>query len=126
MGANENNAALPDMWIAFTNLKQSSPEYDQLFWIWEHVNHLCSKQPVEAFDFILAVLKLDPSDQVLANLAAGPMEELLGNHPHEMIERVETEVRRNPRLRHLLGGVWQNAMPNDVWLRVQAMGGKRW
>jgi hypothetical protein len=42
-----------------------------------------------------------------------------------MIERVETEARSNPLFAKLLGGVWQNEMPDHIWRRVQAVWDRR-
>jgi len=52
-------------------------------------------------------------------LAAGPLEQVLSNHGGEIIDRVETLARQDPSFSSLLGGVWQNAMSDSVWERVQ-------
>jgi hypothetical protein len=56
----------------------------------------------------------------LQHLAAGPLDDLLAAHGSALIERIETEARRNPAFNLLLGGVWQNTMSPDVWGRIQA------
>lgn len=106
--------------------ESGTPEHDALFWAWEQVNDLCSNDPDAAFAFILAVLAHDQSARTLANLAAGPLEDLLARHPHEVIERVEAQAKSDPQFAHLLGGVWKNTIPDDVWKRVQAVTPLRW
>lgn len=68
---------------------------------------------------ILKILEHELTDEQMALLAAGPMEDLLAQHGALFIERVEAEARRNPRLNHLLGGVWKGSMTEDIWGRVQ-------
>ena len=58
-------------------------------------------------------------------LSAGPLEDLLAYHGHLIIDRVEAEARRKPLFAKLLGGVWQNIMPDDIWTRVQAVWDRR-
>jgi hypothetical protein len=117
---------LRDAWIAFHQAADGTPEHEAMFWAWERVGDLCSKEPEEAFAFILVVLAHGRSDRILANFAAGPLEDLLAQHAHRMIERVEEEARSNPQFAHLLGGVWQNAIPDDVWRRIQAVTPAHW
>jgi hypothetical protein len=66
------------------------------------------------------------SDRAFAVLAAGPLEDLLAYHGSEFIDRVETEARRNPRFRDLLGGVWRNTITDDIWARVEKIRGPGW
>lgn len=75
---------------------------------------------------ILAVLSQNPSDEIIGMLAAGPLEDLIEDQGTEFIERIETEARRNPAFRHLLGGVWKSSTP-DIWARVErARAGIKW
>ena len=74
---------------------------------------------------ILEVLSRNPPEQVIAVLAAGPLEDLIDDHGPEFIERIETESRRNASFRKLLGGVWKSSTP-DVWARVQKAQGELW
>jgi hypothetical protein len=82
---------------------------------------MCHDDPAQAWQFILAVLATDQSNIVMENLSAGPLENLLVQHPAETILKVEAESQTNPAFRKLLGGVWKNDMPDDVWKRVQAV-----
>ena len=75
----------------------------------------------ELWLFVLAVTSKAPCDKVLGVLAAGPLEELIAYAGNDFIDRIETEARRSPAFRHVLGGVWQNSTPDDIWRRVEAV-----
>ena len=74
---------------------------------------------------ILEVLAREPPDKVIEVLAAGPLENLIHEHGIAFIERIETEARRNPEFRNLLGGVWESSTP-EIWARVQKARGPLW
>lgn len=83
----------------------------------------------QRFQAILSALKntkADPAHPTFQNLAAGPLEDLLSDHGAELIEKVETEARRNPSFNLLLGGVWEGGMTKEIWGRVQAARLKVW
>ena len=75
--------------------------------------------PEIAWEAILKILKGGLTPEQLANLAAGPLESLLGYHGTQFIDRVENEARRNPSFNYLLGGVWKGGMSKDIWERVK-------
>ena len=74
---------------------------------------------------ILEILVREPPPKILSLLAAGPLEDLIDDYGPEFIERIETESRRNPSFRRLLGGVWQSSTP-EIWARIQSAQGQRW
>jgi len=76
-------------------------------------------EPEIAWPAILQILEHELTEDQTAVLAAGALEDLLAVHGAQFIERVEQEALRNPRLNHLLGGVWQNELPREIWDRVQ-------
>jgi hypothetical protein len=59
------------------------------------------------------------AQRILSNLGAGPLEGVLAAHGADFIGVVEVAARRDPKMRWTLGCVWQNAMPDDIWVRVQ-------
>lgn len=95
-------------------------------WVFDAVSDLPREAPSLALDFVLEILTKDLTTHQLGVLAAGPLEDVLANHGLDIIERVEIEARRNPQFRYLLGGVWQNAMPDEAWKRVLAAAPERW
>lgn len=121
---NEEVIKLANAWIKLTKLAwevgYTSPKVDELYWASEEMIDLVSKNPYVAWDVILTILKIDESIIIMANLSAGPLEDLLAYHGEDFIVLVETEARKNPMFAILLGGVWKNGMKEDVWNRVQA------
>jgi hypothetical protein len=106
-------------WIALQHAADGSVEYEELFPVFDVVYNMVRKRPEEALVFILEVLRNDDSSVIAENLSAGPLEDLLVYHGATLIDRIEQEAKRNRKFAWLLGGVWQNAMPESVWLRVQ-------
>jgi hypothetical protein len=88
--------------------------FDEFDWI-------VREYPEYGWKAILAALKDDRLVPYLGTLAAGPLEDLLGHHGTQFIDRVEAEARADPRFAWLLGGVWQFTMSEEVWSRVQAV-----
>ncbi len=111
-----NVTALSEAWIA-----SSLKEVGDLVLFDE-----CLDEPEIAWLAILKILEQDLSDEQIALLAAGPMEDLLSHHGSDFIERVETEARRNSKFNDLLGGVWKLYMTEDVWRRVQKARSSVW
>jgi len=89
-------------------------------WAIDKVFDIAYKSPKELWDLILEILHREPPDEVLAALAAGPLEDYLAKCGERVIERVERQAAKDPKFKSLLGGVWQNAMTAEVWGRVQA------
>ena len=54
------------------------------FWAWDAVDSLVHKQPEQAWILILKLVELSNDDGMLATVAAGPLEDLLGSHPHDL------------------------------------------
>jgi hypothetical protein len=67
---------------------------------------------------ILNILARSPPDEVLAVLAAGPLEDLIHYRGDAFIDRIERHARQDPAFRKLLGGVWQSGS-EEVWARVE-------
>mgnify|MGYP003576540067 FL=1 len=78
----------------------------------------CIEEPEIAWRAILKVLAYDLTEEQEALIAAGPMEDLLVHHGENFVDRVEREALKNPRFNHLLGGVWRQGMPDDIWDRI--------
>jgi hypothetical protein len=70
--------------------------------------------------------RLDGSDWILANIAAGPLENSLVYHGDKFIDRFEVLAREDQQFRKLLGAVWQNNMSDALWARVKAIAAPSW
>lgn len=93
------------------------------FWAWERLDNLVRYEPEEAWKVIEAITRASGNDATLANLAAGPVEDLLAKHGDQFIARIEALARKDGQFRKLLGGVWRNTITEKVWLRIKAVAG---
>ncbi len=120
------NHNLADAWIRFHHLPEESEARGELEWAWERLDDLCNTEPDSAWHVIQEIIGRDQSDKILANVGAGPFEGLLVHHGPRFIDQVESCARSNPAFRRMLGVVWKNAIPDDVWNRVKAIAPPSW
>ncbi len=112
-------------WVKLQNAPSNSKAHEELFWSHAAVEQLIGKDPKKAFDLILRILRIDSSTKILANLSAGPLENLLVYHGNTVIDEIEAEASRSAIFRKLLGGVWKRSMADDVWNRVLFIADRR-
>jgi hypothetical protein len=112
---------LAKAWITLQTTPQHAPEYNSLFWSFTQTYDLVREDPVEAWKLILTIWSLDQSIPIRKSLSAGPIEELLCYHGEYIIPRIERQAKADPSFARLLGGVWQNTMPDKIWNRLQDM-----
>jgi hypothetical protein len=93
----------------------------QTIWASRQVSELSRTDPIAALKDIREIQGRNPSAPVLANLAAGPLEDLLVYKGPEVIDQIEALAQGDPAFRELLSGVWRNRIREDVWNRVQAL-----
>ncbi|WP_425502841.1 DUF6869 domain-containing protein [Pinirhizobacter soli] len=125
---NPAQSLLVSSWLALQHARRrnkSSPEREELSWATGKVWEMCNSSPDEAWEFIVAAWCADQSPVIAENLSAGPLEDLLAKHGDRVIDRVETEARKNPSLSSLLGGVWRSEIAETVWARVLAIRDRR-
>ena len=108
----------------FVRTPLDAPRSGALFWTFDLLVEAAENDPELCWRLIDAVVARDPDDQVLAALAAGPMEDLLVHHGRAFIERIESKAGQNPLFRHLLASVWRNNIEQAIWDRVLAARGK--
>ena len=114
-------------WVMAQRAKSGSPEYEANWWaVSEVLDWALEGEGDLLWQFILEVYKRDPSDKVIGVLAAGPLEDLLAKRGTDFIDRIEELARKDPKFNYLLGGVWRNAMTDEVWQRVQAIRNHVW
>lgn len=89
-----------------------------LSYVYDAAHHYINRWPDAAWDFINELLLQAPSEEVLAHIAAGPLEDLLTHHPYTVIDCVEKRAKKDPKFRMCLTEVWQNKIPKDVWQRI--------
>ena len=105
---------LVDDWLAYHTA--GSKATDSRFVAWEKVDDLLRRDPEAGWALTLELVAAAPDDKLLANVAAGPLEDLLTRDPDGFIDRVELEARRDPKFRRCLTGVW--GLPPSIRERV--------
>ncbi len=73
---------------------------------------------LDAIVFVLSQIPATPESAHFRHLAAGPLETLLINYGHELIEDIELLARREPAFRLLLNGTWISQAPALVTERL--------
>lgn len=117
-------------WIAYAKYPTPGDAPEQVATDGSSMYELPDEQPELAWAAIKQIVGRYPNaellsaedteaKQVVGRIAAGPLEDLLGYHGEDFIDRIEEEVRCDPRMRWALNGVWQFSMSDDLWSRVQ-------
>lgn len=118
-----DHQALAEAWL---RCEAGPPnEKNRDFWAADRMRDLVSGDPETAWQVIDVIWRLDQSDRALANLAAGPVEDLLAHHGEAFIDRITLLARREPVFRKLLGGVWRNNIAEPVWQKLKSIAGPK-
>jgi hypothetical protein len=91
---------------------------------WEQLDSLVRDAPERAWPVICEIIRrVSPEDEdILAYVAAGPLEDLLVRHPYAFIDRVEALATSDSHFRRAVSGEWGwNVIPSDVWERLDAL-----
>jgi hypothetical protein len=78
-------------------------------------------EPDRGLSVIFAAMQLTDDEQILGGLAAGPLEDFLGWHGEAYLATIHTLALEHRRLREVLDGVWQGAMPKRVWHKIEIL-----
>jgi hypothetical protein len=87
----------------------------------ERLYGLLHAEPDRALATIFAAMQLTDDQRVLGGLAAGPFEDFLGVHGEAYLDTIHALALDHRRLREVLDGVWQGAMPKHVWHRIETL-----
>ena len=109
----KNNKNLTHTWVKYHH---DNNNHD--YWAFEQMEDLIHSDPETAWSYILEIMEFETSDNILGNLAAGPLEELLYNHGNKFIDRVELLARQEPKFTKLIKGVWVSEMPKSIKTRL--------
>jgi len=110
---------LVEGWIEYHTTKDPD-----LFWSFEELNDLVHDDPEQAWKTIIEISSVSNDPEVSANLAAGPVEDLLQYHGSLFIDRFETYTRQHPEFVCVAKGVWGSGSESSVWPRVHALQSK--
>jgi hypothetical protein len=104
-----------------TDAKEGTPDWDRRLAAHEAVRTWIDSDPEQAWRFIEAAYQSEMTDEELAVVAAGAVEDFLAAHGEQYFVRLETAVRRDARARFMVAGVWQGGMSDPLWGRFLAM-----
>jgi hypothetical protein len=107
----EELAYIAERWLAAQLAR--SPD-DALLPASAPVDDLIARDAELSFRLVQHLVKAASSDVELANVAAGPLEDLLGKWCTIVLPQVELEARRDPKFRRCLSGVWTSGLPPDA------------
>lgn len=112
-------------WIQLQRAARGSQEQEREFWSFETVWEMCQDDAAAAWQVILQIHARRPGEIVLANLAAGPVEDLLVHHGHTVLPWIERYCADAPDFVQVLEMVWRNDIAEEVWHRLQRLTGSR-
>lgn len=103
-------------WIQFQ--RTQSPDLE---WANDDFIDLANEDPETAWECIVGVTELEASDDIVAGLAEGPMEDLLAEHGTKFIGRIEDILSNNLVFARLIKQVWIDEMPVGVKSKIGAL-----
>jgi len=113
----ENIESLIKSYIKYS---KDSKKYENRFWAWEKVHDYVDEEPEIGFMIILKLIEEAGEDKILANIAAGTLEDFVKKHHMEYFDKIENELRRNPKFRRCMTGVWlYSGFPKDKIERIR-------
>ncbi len=114
-------------WIAYQQNREHASDHHILWWAVEKfmVTMDESANAEDCWLTVLAILSRNPSNSIIAMLAAGPLEDLIHFAGPRFIDRIELEACCNPAFQYLLGGVWRSSSP-EIWKRIEAVRSEIW
>ena len=115
-------------WICLVHTNKATAEYDARFWAYKDLEHIRETDPLACLEIVVAIMDRDPSDNdVISNLAAGPVEEMLVGQGGAIIGQIEQLATANPAFKRLLGGVWDSHIPEPIKTQFNRIrGAERW
>jgi hypothetical protein len=74
----------------------------------DELDELVNDEPERAWPLMCEIIRrISPENEdILAYVAAGPLEDLLVRHPHTFIDRAENLARSDAHFRRAVSGVW--------------------
>jgi hypothetical protein len=125
-----NFAAMPmpelaAAWVEVTSRSDLAKERDD-DWsaMFDFQHELVGNDPLGALELVKAILEIEDNPNVIGLLAAGMLEDLIPEQNGPVVDAVVAEAERNPRFRHLLGGVWFYGMSPEVTERLEKARGE--
>lgn len=87
----------------------------------EMLDGIVKNDPENCWLFIVDVIDDIHEEQILANLGAGILEDVLVHHGEILIDRVEKLAAQDLKFKKTLSCVWKNRISDEVWNRIQPL-----
>lgn len=94
------------------------------WWAHEEVFGACQKQPQRAWRLLGRIADVATTEELVADLGAGPLEDFMRNHAPKFIRQIEHRAARQVRFRRALHSVFLPRAGDDVSARLFALGVK--
>jgi hypothetical protein len=119
---------LAPLWVELTARSDLDKERDDnASAMFDFQYELVRDDPFKALALVKEILAIEDNPNVIALLAAGMLEDLIPAEDGPVVDAVVAEAERDPRFRHLLGGVWFSSISPTVTERLErARGEQRW
>ena len=92
--------------LASAYLRYFESKRKEDWWAWNDVDDLVRRDAERGWEITRVLVNKSSSDEALAYVAAGPLEDLLKRHGLAVIDRIDNESEINDRLRVALSGVY--------------------
>ncbi|APG61534.1 hypothetical protein LPB140_00260 [Sphingorhabdus lutea] len=116
---NQDIQKLARGWIEeYSSPNKDLPQDDKCLDHWNALEDMISAMNPESWDVIVSIIKASDDEYIIANVAAGPLENFIAKLGHKSLNKIENEALNSPRFAYALRGVWQNLTPDDVWERI--------
>ncbi len=108
----EEQQSLVNSWLTFK----------RHWWAFETLDNMCRDNPEEAWLIVVALVAAADPEDLLGDIGAGPLEDLLSEHGAAFVERAEAAARTNPRFAKALSNVWLSEKDSEAAQRLLAIG----
>ena len=119
--ARRSDADVASSWIDFWS-RSHAPDADwttdKHWWAVDALMGFQHDHPLRALEISFLIARTSDAPRVFEMLGAGPIEDLLADD-RTLIDAIALEASASPNLRIALQSVWQGAIPDDVWARLQ-------
>jgi len=113
-------AELAPLWVEINSRSDLDKEKDGNWSaLFDYQFELVNEDPLKALELTKAIVEIEDNPHVIGLLAAGMLEDLIPAEDGPVVDAIVAEASRNPRFRHLLGGVWFLGMSPKVTERLE-------
>ena len=114
-----DSSKLIQSWIEFQRTQNPNLE-----WSNDDFIDLANEDPEVAWACILGVIETEPTEEILTNLAEGPMEDLLAEHGPKFIDRIEDTSKDNIVFARLIKHVWVEGISTQIQNKIRTIQSK--